>query len=125
MKLYLIIVLFLSLTFNLSKGQNIAIDNDKSDLLKLKTESLQLEMDVDLYPNPATEFLNVTLNNAQLKNVEIEMYNIIGNKLDFELDRTKLNSYKINVKDLHSGYYLLLVKDPISRYNKAFKFRKH
>ena len=124
MKLYLIIVLFLSLTFNLSNGQNIAVDDDKSDLLKLKTESLQLEMDVDLYPNPATEFLNVTLNNAQLKNVEIEMYNIIGNKLDFELDRTKLNSYKINVKDLHSGYYLVLVKDPISRYNKAFKFRK-
>ena len=124
MKLYLIIVLFLGLTFNLSNGQNIAVDDDKSDLLKLKTESLQLEMDVDLYPNPATEFLNVTLNNAQLKNVEIEMYNIIGNKLDFELDRTKLNSYKINVKDLHSGYYLVLVKDPISRYNKAFKFRK-
>jgi hypothetical protein len=81
-------------------------------------------MDVDLFPNPATDYLNVTLKNTKLKNVEIEIYNIIGNKLDFELDRTKLNSYKISLKDLHSGYYLLLVKDPISRYNKAFKFQK-
>ena len=124
MKFYLIIVLLLSLTFNLSNGQNISADDDKSDLAKLKTESLQLEMDVDLYPNPATDYINVTLKNTKLKNVEIEIYNIIGNKLDFELDRTKLNSYKISLKDLHSGYYLLLVKDPISRYNKAFKFQK-
>ena len=124
MKLYLLIFFSLSLTFSFSYSQNIPLDNDKSELTKLKKESLQIEMDVELYPNPATEFLNVTLNNSHLQNVEIEMYNIIGNKLDFELDRTKLNSYKINVKELHSGYYLLLVKDPISRYNKAFKFRK-
>ena len=124
MKLYLKILCCLIFTFNLSYGQNISVDGDKSELTKLKKESLQLEMDVELYPNPASEYLNVTLNNAQLKNVEIEMYNIIGNKLDFEFDRTKLNSYKINLKELHSGYYLLLVKDPMSRYNKAFKFRK-
>ena len=124
MKLYLLILFSLCLVFNLAVGQNIPLVDDKSELTKLNKESLQAEMDVELYPNPTEEFLNVTLNNSELENVEIEMYNIIGNKLTFELDRTRLNRYKINVKELHAGYYLLLVKDPVLRYSKAFKFRK-
>jgi len=92
--------------------------------MKLNTESLQMEVEVDLYPNPAIDFLNVTLKNSQLKNVEFEIYNIIGNKMDFEIDAVNANNYKINVKEFHSGYYLLILKDPVSRFNKAYKFRK-
>jgi len=123
MKFYLTTLLLLFLLFEFSSAQNLPGDN-KSELPNLRTESLQIEMDVDLYPNPAMEYLNVILNNSQLKNVQIEMYNIIGNKLDFEMDKSNSNTYKLNVKELHAGYYLLIVKDPITRYNKAFKFRK-
>ncbi|MCK5280982.1 MAG: T9SS type A sorting domain-containing protein, partial [Cyclobacteriaceae bacterium] len=76
------------------------------------------------YPNPAIDYLNIKLKNSQLKDVQFEIYNIIGNKLKFELDVVNSDTYKINVKEFHSGYYLLIIKDPISRYNKAFKFRK-
>lgn len=124
MKFYLLILFSLSLFVNTAVSQSIPLNDDNSELTKLKKESLQVELDVDLYPNPTEEFLNVTLNNSDLENVEFEMYNIIGNKLNFEFDRTRLNSYKINVKELHAGYYLLLVKDPNQRFNKAFKFRK-
>jgi len=124
MKFYLLILFSLSLFVNTAVSQSIPLNDDNSELTKLKKESLQVELDVDLYPNPTEEFLNVTLNNSDLENVEFEMYNIIGNKLNFEFDRTMLNSYKINVKELHAGYYLLLVKDPNQRFNKAFKFRK-
>jgi len=105
-------------------GQNIQNNENKSELPKLNKESLQVEADVELFPNPATDFLNISLGNSRLKDVQFEMYNIIGNKLDFECDAVSSNSYKVNVKDLHQGYYLLIIKDPISRYNKAFKFRK-
>lgn len=124
MKLYLITLLLSFAFIQLSHAQDIPIDGSKSELPKLNTESLQIETDVELYPNPVVDFLNITLKNSQLKNVQFEVYNIIGNKLSFELDMVNSNSYKINVKDLHAGYYLIIIKDPISRFNKAFKFRK-
>jgi len=124
MKFYLINLLILTFAFQFSFGQNIPNNDNGSELPKMKTESLNIETDVDLYPNPAIEYLNITLKNSQLKKVQIEMYNVIGNKLDFEMDMVSSNSYKPNVKNLHSGYYLLIIKDPVSRFNKAYKFRK-
>lgn len=124
MKFYTLIFLSLFFIGHLAIAQNSALDNNKSELPILKKESLQLSMDVELYPNPTVDFLNITLKNSNLKNVEFEMYNVIGNKIDFELDAVNGVSYKINVKDFNPGYYLLIIKDPISRYNKAFKFRK-
>ena len=123
MKFY-VTTLFLFIVIQLSYGQDISIDGSKSEVPKLNTESLQIETEIELYPNPAIDFLTVTLKNSQLKDVRFEMYNIIGNKLKLELDKVSSDSYKINVKEFHSGYYLLIIKDPISRYNKAFKFRK-
>jgi len=124
MKFYLITTFLILIFSQLIFGQNIQNNENKSELPKLNKESLQVEADVELFPNPATDFLNVSLGNSRFKDVQFEMYNIIGNKLDFELDAVGSNSYKVNVKDLHQGYYLLIIKDPISRYNKAFKFRK-
>ena len=123
MKFYLT-TLFLFIIIQLSYGQDISIDGSKSEVPKLKTESLQIETEIELYPNPAIDFLTITLKNSQLKDVQFEMYNIIGNKLNLEMDILSSDTYKINVKEFHSGYYLLIIKDPISRYNKAFKFRK-
>ena len=123
MKFYFTILLLIFL-IQPSPGQDIPLDGSKSELPKLKKESLQIETEVELYPNPANDFLTITLVNSQLKDVKFEIYNIIGNKLKLELDVINSDSYKINVKEYHSGYYLLIIKDPISRYNKAFKFRK-
>ena len=123
MKFYLSIILLLFTLIETSYGQNTQIE-DRRELPKLKTESLQIEMDVDLYPNPAEDYINVILKNSKLKNVQIEMYNVIGNRLDFDVDKSNSNTYKLNVKELHAGYYLLIIKDPVSRFNKAYKFRK-
>jgi hypothetical protein len=124
MKFYkLIFILFFTIG-NIALAQNSQIDNSKSELPKLKKESLQVALEVEIYPNPAVEFLNITLKDSNLKNVQFEMYNVIGNKLEYEMEAVNGSSYKINVKDFNPGYYLLIIKDPISRYNKAFKFRK-
>lgn len=124
MKLYLITTFLLLINLQLSFAQQISIDDNTSELPKLKKESLKIETEVELYPNPAIEYLNVSLKNSQLKEVQFEMYNIIGNKIDLEIDMVSSDNYKINVKEFHSGYYLLIVRDPITRFNKAFKFRK-
>jgi len=124
MKFYTLIILFFISALSVSYAQSVQIDTDKSELPKIKKESLQNVIDVELYPNPASEFLNITLQNSNLKNIEFEMYNVIGNKLQYDLETVNGISYKINVKDFSPGYYLLIIKDPITRYNKAFKFRK-
>ena len=124
MKFYSITTFFLLIILQLSFAQQISIDDNTSELPKLKKESLKIETEVELYPNPAIEYLNVSLKNSQLKEVQFEMYNIIGNKIDLEIDMVSSDNYKINVKEFHSGYYLLIVRDPITRFNKAFKFRK-
>ncbi len=124
MKFYSITTFFLLIILQLSFAQQISIDDNTSEIPKLKKESLKIETEVELYPNPAIEYLNVSLKNSQLKEVQFEMYNIIGNKINLEIDMVSSDNYKINVKEFHSGYYLLIVRDPITRFNKAFKFRK-
>ena len=124
MKFYTIIFILVFIVGDFAFAQNSPIDNKKSELPQIKKESLQIALDVEIYPNPAEEFLNITLKNSSLKNVEFEMYNVIGNKLEYEIETVNGSSYKINVKDFNPGYYLLIIKDPITRYNKAFKFRK-
>lgn len=122
MKFYsLIIILFLISSGLFAQDSKI---NNKSELPQIKKESLQISLDVELYPNPADEFLNVRLKNSNLKAVKIEMFNVIGNKMDVEIDQINANDYKVNVKEFNPGYYLLIIKDPMSRFNKAFKFRK-
>ncbi len=79
---------------------------------------------VELFPNPTVNFLNISISDAEIKNVQFELYTIIGNKVDFDVEKQNNASYKINVESLNQGYYLLVVKDPMSRINKAYKFRK-
>jgi hypothetical protein len=122
MKFYALIICFILISGGLF-AQDSKINN-KSELPQIKKESLQISLDVELYPNPADEFLNVRLKNSNLKEVKIEMFNVIGNKLDIEIDQINASDYKVNVKEFNPGYYLLIINDPLSRFNKAFKFRK-
>ena len=124
MKFYSLLFILVFCIINVSLAQDSQIDGKRSELPQIKKESLQPSLDVELYPNPAVEFLNITLKNSQLKDVQFEMYNVIGNKMKFELETVNGINYKINVKDFNPGYYLLILRDPITRYNKAFKFRK-
>ncbi len=124
MKYYLTTLLCVLFFIQLSHGQNTPIGEDKSELPKLKTESLHIMTEIELYPNPTVDYLNITLTNSTLKDVHFEVYNIIGNKQKFELELINADNYKIHVKEFHSGYYLLIIKDPVTRFNKAFKFRK-
>ena len=124
MKFYLLSIVFLLSISNFSFSQVSPIDQDKTEYPKINKESLKIETTVELFPNPAVESINVTLKNSNLKEVEFEMYNVIGNKMDFEVGILSAQSYKVNVKDFNPGYYLLIIKDPITRFNKAYKFRK-
>ena len=62
---------------------------------------------VELYPNPANEVLAIEL--SQEGSVDFQVYSIIGNKLKMQPVKTGQFQYRLNVSNLASGYYLLMV----------------
>ena len=94
------------------------------ELSYLRNSTLLEKNKVTLYPNPATDFLNVEISNTELKNVTIKMYNIIGNVVNTEIEVLEDHKYFIKLKDLPPGYYLLAIKDGNNKINETYKFLK-
>lgn len=79
---------------------------------------------IEIYPNPAVQNVYIKIENSELESLEIEMFNIIGNSIRFEYEEITKDNFKINVEEFPPGYYLLVIKDPITRFSQAFKFHK-
>jgi len=58
-----------------------------------------------IYPNPATDFLNVTMNNAANKGMKVAVYDFKGSKL-LEKEQTATTD-RINISNLTSGMYMI------------------
>lgn len=94
------------------------------ELSYLKNPTLFEKNKVNLYPNPAVDFLNVEITNADLADVSIKVYNIIGNVVEAEIEILRDDRYFIKLKDLPPGYYLLAIKDGKNLINETYKFLK-
>jgi len=88
------------------------------------TKTIDLEKAIEFYPNPAIDYLNIDIKDEGLVQIEFEVYDIIGNAIKIDPERLTRNKYRVPVGDLHAGYYMLIVKDPYSRYRQIFKFGK-
>lgn len=111
--------------FGFVLGQNGPVKTgSSSELPDFSKQSLNIKNRVELYPNPTTDYLTVTIDQFNLKDVKFELYNIIGNSLGLDVDKIGRGKYKINVEKYTPGYYLLIIRDPVSRYTKAYKFQK-
>ena len=79
---------------------------------------------IDIYPNPAVEYLIVQIKNSTLSNMEFEMHSIIGNQMTIKALDLGEGRYRIPVDNFATGYYFLIVKDENARFKRAFKFLK-
>lgn len=79
---------------------------------------------VQLYPNPATEYLIVKLNNPNAHSVKLSMHSVIGNVLDFEREQIDEYEVRLQVKELPAGYYFLSINDEESGFKASYKFLK-
>ena len=79
---------------------------------------------VEIYPNPTVDYLNIVISNSSLDNPKIEVFNIIGNSIEVEMEKLEDNKYRLNVKDLPAGYYLVTIKDNGEPIKDMFKFLK-
>ncbi len=119
-----LLLLFSILVFTVIGSFAQTSDNDgyvgeNNDLSKVN-----LEKAIEFYPNPAVDFLNIDIKDDNLVQIEFEVYDIIGNVIRVAPEKLNKNKYRVPVGDLHSGYYMLIVKDPYSRYRQIFKFGK-
>ena len=88
------------------------------------SSEVNLAKSVHLFPNPATEFVDVQLDQFPAANVRLTVHNIIGNELQVETEILDEHLIRVKVKDLASGYYLLAVKDEESKFRGTYKFLK-
>ena len=82
-------------------SQGLYIDNVNINAATLSIKEEQLIEELVVYPNPASDVLNIK-SSVQLK--KVELYSILGEKI-LVTDETS----QINVKSLSSGIYLLKV----------------
>jgi hypothetical protein len=116
-------IFFFTIGITTNAQSNLAAEQGGNGTF-LQDDQIISKNKIEIYPNPAVDNIYVKINNSELENVEIELFNIIGNSLSFEMEEIEKNTYKVKVEDFPPGYYLLIIKDPIKRFNQAFKFHK-
>jgi len=79
---------------------------------------------IQVYPNPATEFVSVKFEAPQAKKVKLTIHNILGNTMDLETEVVDEYEIKIRVKDITTGYYFVSVSDAGLNSKSTFKFLK-
>lgn len=88
-------------------------------------KSVELNNLIEIYPNPATEYLIVEIGNSTLNDAVFEMRSIIGNKIQIRPVELGNGRFRIPVKNFTTGYYFVVVKDEEARFKKAFRFLKN
>lgn len=79
---------------------------------------------VQVYPNPATDVVNLKFETPIAKNVRLEFHTIIGTTVELEHEVVDEYEIKVKVKDLSTGYYLIGVHDAQSGSRAIHKFLK-
>ena len=76
---------------------------------------------LNIYPNPATDVLNINISKSSFKNSEVVVYNISG----MEVIKTNManNNAQLNIETLSNGVYFIKVSNQ-NGFNKTVKFVK-
>ena len=105
---------------SLSKGDNrfeLLFKNSATNTEDILLSNTQLSV----YPNPATNLLNVNISNANFKNSSITIYNISGQQL---MNSNMIGAnVELNIGNLSNGVYFINVSNE-NGFNKTVKFVK-
>ncbi|UII33088.1 T9SS type A sorting domain-containing protein [Fulvivirga ulvae] len=121
MKIFILTVLSaLILTFG---GTSLFAQN--GEIERFKDSSLEKKLnEVSMFPNPTADYLSVKINNSTLNKTSFTVHNIIGNVIDVPVENVGENEFRLKVKDLAPGYYLLAIRDDQGYFKETYKFLK-
>jgi hypothetical protein len=77
-----------------------------------------------IFPNPALDYLHVTVDHVPANQVKVAVHNILGNEMQIETEVLDEQTLRVKVKDFATGYYLLAVKHDNTSYKQIVKFLK-
>jgi hypothetical protein len=72
--------------------------------LNLSSEIVNIENNIDIFPNPAKNELSILVKSTDFKSVNIEIYDITGRLVD-ELKTVNKEQFNIDISNLKSGIY--------------------
>jgi hypothetical protein len=105
---------------SLSKGDNrfeLLFKNSTTNLDRL----LVLNTSVSVYPNPASDLLNINISNAGFKNSSLRIYNIEGQQI-LSTNMIGANA-QLNTESLSNGIYFVIITNE-NGFFKTVKFIK-
>ena len=83
--------------------------------------SIEILDAMDVYPNPANEHVYVKLNtNSTIDNLKIEVMSFIGSKMNASHEKVENGLYKIDLTDIPSGHYYIMVTIDTEKKLKKF-----
>ena len=94
------------------------------DFPKFGNELLTTVNKIEIFPNPSTDYINVVVNNSNLETATLVVHNVIGSRFEVKYEEVSSDNYKLDVRDLPVGYYLLAIKDPSTNFSETYKFLK-
>lgn len=89
-----------------SNGSDTGYNNTSNLVTVSSTASVSdfKDLKISIYPNPSSDFINISNNNLNIKNVQI--YNIIGKKVA-DVSFQNNETIKIDISNLSKGIYLV------------------
>lgn len=112
--------ILITLFFSLSSLAAVAQDYDGG----IQPERTNLSKSIKIFPNPATEYVHLSLDILKASTVKITLHNILGNQITVEQEETGEHEVRLRIKDLPTGYYLIALRDEESRFKGTYKFLK-
>jgi hypothetical protein len=117
-------VLFTFLTVLFANAQSTVGDEKSIESSVFHNEKSIQKTKVEVFPNPAIDNVFVRIESTEFEKVDFELFNIIGTSMKIDIEELEKDYFRIGIKELPAGYYLLMVKDPVKRFNQAFKIHK-
>jgi hypothetical protein len=87
----------------------------------LEVEDYMELVGVNAYPNPTTEILNITFSESQ--NYQIQVFDMLGKEV-LQVETNNVSNYPLNVSNLQSATYVVLIKNIYSKQFKIFRVVK-
>ena len=102
----------------LLSGSSQCIDNLNQDVAELRTKNV---IELNLFPNPATDFLTVEFVSIDLFDFKIDVYNSSGQAIHtFSINTRENPEIQISTKNWTTGVYTLIAKGNEQQFSKSF-----
>jgi hypothetical protein len=118
--------LSLILSFALLLFLSSSAFGQNQDVVAYTTEKAEFDLakSITVYPNPATDFINIKLSTLDASTAKISLYTILGNELAVEKENVDDHEVRIKVKDIAPGYYFIAVRDEQLHFKATYKVLK-